>query len=272
MVALGVLVTARGVSSAPLDVGVHRTQPVENTRFDQRRRPPLCFAPDPDLMGHTRMSELYTVDVLNRGAQWVDFRVTQCHPDAGAFPESPGFALQLLLDQAYQFDEAYQRVPAGPLGEAVPVDDFYDAELAVERAKQFIDSVQVYKVVNAPFVEKDAHAWVDRKVLARGIARESDECGTCAARSSKSRRGCKRSTVVHRPFCSTCTAMPAEGSSVRAVARWQRTITPEMPDASPLTVRIDPVTAKYGSAAGSAENATAPSATEPARGAPATHK
>ncbi|MDP1828919.1 MAG: pentapeptide repeat-containing protein [Archangium sp.] len=121
------------------------------------------------------MSELYTVDVLNRGVQWVDLRVTQCHPDAGSFPESPGFALQLLLDQAYQFDDSYQRVPAGPLGEAVPVDDFYDAELAVERAKQFIDSVQIYKVINAPFVEKDAHAWVDRKVLARGIARDSEE-------------------------------------------------------------------------------------------------
>ena len=55
------------------------------------------------------MSDLWDIDILNRGKDWVDLKVTLHHPDAGPFPESPGFALQLLLIPAFGWDSSGNR-------------------------------------------------------------------------------------------------------------------------------------------------------------------
>ena len=107
------------------------------------------------------MSELWSIEVLNRGARWVDLVVSQVHPDSGGMPESKGFALGLLLDGGD--DDAPIREPFG--------DDWYDVEGQEERADEFIESVRVYQLRNAPFDEKAAHATVDRAVIARGLTK-----------------------------------------------------------------------------------------------------
>ena len=110
------------------------------------------------------MSSLWDVSILNRGAAWVDVQVTLEHPDAGPFPESPGFALQLLLVPAYGYDAAYQRRAKAPLGHEFGLDEYYDAELVSRRASDYIQSVCIYKTVNVPFVEKKGHAGIDKRV------------------------------------------------------------------------------------------------------------
>ncbi|MGC4119845.1 MAG: pentapeptide repeat-containing protein [Myxococcales bacterium] len=120
------------------------------------------------------MSEMYDVTVVNRGQTWVDLRVRQVHPDAGRVSESKGFALQLLLVEAYRFNESYDRVPNGPLGEAIGFDQSYDAETCDELAETYVKSSHAYKAVNVPFDEQASHAAVDQRVLARGIARDSE--------------------------------------------------------------------------------------------------
>ena len=119
------------------------------------------------------MSSLWDVEILNRGAKWVDLVVTLHHPDAGPFPESPGFALQLLLVPAYGYDESYNLQAKGPLGAEFSETEFYDAETVEERADKYISSVRIYKAVNVPFVEKTVHAGIDKRVLARGIKKKS---------------------------------------------------------------------------------------------------
>ncbi len=120
------------------------------------------------------MSEMYDVTVVNRGSTWVDLEVRQVHPDAGRVSESRGFALQLILVEAYRFDDQYHRVPNGPLGEAVEFDTSYDAEAVEEFADTYVKSSHAYHAVNVPFVEEAAHAAVDERVLARGIGKGSE--------------------------------------------------------------------------------------------------
>lgn len=121
------------------------------------------------------MSDLWDIDILNRGKDWVDLKVTLHHPDAGPFPESPGFALQLLLIPAFGWDSSGNRRAPSPLSSEFSEDNYYDAEECADRAKKFVRSVQVYKASNVPFVEKQVHAGVDKRVIERGIARDSDD-------------------------------------------------------------------------------------------------
>ncbi len=121
------------------------------------------------------MSDLWDVDILNRGQSWVDLKVTLHHPDAGPFPESPGFALQLLLIPAFGWDSSGNRRAPSPLSSEWSEDNYYDAEECSDRAKQFVRSVKIYRAVNVPFIEKQVHEGIDKRVLARGIARDSDD-------------------------------------------------------------------------------------------------
>lgn len=121
------------------------------------------------------MSEMHSVTILNRGKNWADLLLRQVHPDAGPFCAGEAYALALLLNEAYDFDESYNRRPSSPLGEQFAFDESYDPNKLANRARQFVKSVQVYKAVNLPFDERASHAAVDKRVLARGIARASDE-------------------------------------------------------------------------------------------------
>lgn len=121
------------------------------------------------------MSDMWSVEVVNRGERWVDLCVRQRHPDAGAMPEDKQFALSLLLNEAYGYDDKWQRRATSPLGEQFPIDRYWDAEVVAQRQDEFIESVRIYRQVNAPFNEKAAHAAVDRKVLEKGIERDGDD-------------------------------------------------------------------------------------------------
>lgn len=121
------------------------------------------------------MSELWDVEIINKGKNWVDFKVRLCHPDAGPFPEAKGFALLLLLEMAYEYDENHNYVPKCPLGGEFTSDQFYDAEYVAKRAEDYIASVQIYRIVNAPFNEEETHRLMDDQVLKQGINRIDPE-------------------------------------------------------------------------------------------------
>ena len=121
------------------------------------------------------MSDLWSIEVVNRGERWIDLRVTQRHPDAGAMPVDKQFVLSLLLDEAYGHDEKWRRIATSPLGEQFPVEAYWDAEVVMARQDEFIESVRLYRQVNAPFHEEAAHAAVDERVLRKNIPRDSDD-------------------------------------------------------------------------------------------------
>lgn len=121
------------------------------------------------------MSSLWDVSILNRGAAWVDLQVTLEHPDAGSFPASAGFALQLLLVPAYGFDASYNRLATAPLGQEFATDEYYDAERVSRRAHAYIKSVRIYKAAHVPFVERRVHADIDKRVLQQGIQKDSPD-------------------------------------------------------------------------------------------------
>lgn len=98
-----------------------------------------------------------------------------CHPNAGNFPEDPAFALLLLTTEAYGFDQDNERVPIGPLGNAVPYDDSFLPDAVSPRVREFIKKVVVYKAHNVPFDEDEVQANIENKVLADGIERDTDD-------------------------------------------------------------------------------------------------
>ena len=121
------------------------------------------------------MSSLWNVEIINKGKNWVDFKVRLIHPDAGSFPETKGFALLMLLQMAYEFDENYNYIPKCPLGEQFATDQFYDAEVVSERAGDYIESVQIYRIENAPFDEAEMHRLIDEQVSNQGFNRDDPE-------------------------------------------------------------------------------------------------
>lgn len=64
------------------------------------------------------MPALWKIEVLAKGADWVQVEVRQAHPDAGEFPTSRAFALRLLHEQAWKLDRDFKYKATGPLGEA----------------------------------------------------------------------------------------------------------------------------------------------------------
>lgn len=121
------------------------------------------------------MSSLWKVEIANKGNNWVDFRVRLIHPDAGPFPETKGFALLMLLQMAYKFDENYDYVPKCPLGREFTSDQFYDAEYVTERAEDYVESVQIYRIENSPFDETEMRRIVDEQVSGQGFNHNDPE-------------------------------------------------------------------------------------------------
>lgn len=111
------------------------------------------------------MPALWTVDVLNRGDVWVELRVQQQHPAAGAMPASKAFALRLLCEQAHGVGG----------GEALPSAVALREGALREHVDRFVASAQVHRLVNAPFSEAAARAAIDARVEARGIERDDIE-------------------------------------------------------------------------------------------------
>ena len=121
------------------------------------------------------MSSMWNVSVINKGKDWVDLEVVLAHPDAGGFPDDPVFALCLLTNEAYKFNDEYKREPACSLGRAIEHDKSYQPFDVAPRVHEFVKSLVVYEVMRIPFDEDDAHAKVDEEVLAMGVEKDSKE-------------------------------------------------------------------------------------------------
>ncbi|MFN8286723.1 MAG: pentapeptide repeat-containing protein [Chitinophagales bacterium] len=121
------------------------------------------------------MSSLWNVSVINKGKDWVDLAVSLDHPDAGAFPEDPTFALCLLTQEAYGFDSKYNYIPTSALGEQIPHDRSYQPHDLEERVKEFIVKTTIYETQNCPFDEYEAHRRTDEEVVALGFTKDSQE-------------------------------------------------------------------------------------------------
>jgi hypothetical protein len=89
------------------------------------------------------MSELFKVDVAELSGTHIKLNLETVHPHAGPFGTDDVFALRLLHNQAFDFDEHLNYEATSPLGEAVTYDQQEDTEWARENASRFIASVKV---------------------------------------------------------------------------------------------------------------------------------
>lgn len=53
------------------------------------------------------MSTLWKITVMEKKDDYIDLLAKFSHPDAGPFPQDKNFALQLLINEAYGFDEKF---------------------------------------------------------------------------------------------------------------------------------------------------------------------
>jgi hypothetical protein len=87
------------------------------------------------------MSALWNVKVLETGKDWVTVEVRQAHPDAGPFPESPGFALRLLHEQAWELDASGAYKATSPLGKASDSKQVHDEGWIAANAGRFVAAI-----------------------------------------------------------------------------------------------------------------------------------
>lgn len=112
--------------------------------------------------------------VMQKKNDYIDLLVKFDHPDAGPFPEDKNFALQLLLHEAYGYDENFKRIPNCPLGQAIS-DDIYLPEDLEELIDTYIKDTIIYEAQNLPWDESEAHEKMDDLCEKDGIERDSDD-------------------------------------------------------------------------------------------------
>ena len=89
------------------------------------------------------MSTLWNVEVLELEGATVKLRIVCAHPDAGRFKADKVFALRVLHEPSTEFDDDFQTVGVGPLGDAVDDDRLLSESWAEEHAPEYIASVKV---------------------------------------------------------------------------------------------------------------------------------
>ena len=87
------------------------------------------------------MSALWKVVVLETGKDWVTVEVRQAHPDAGPFPESRGFALRLLHEQAWELDSSGAYKATSALGKAGDSKQVHDEAWIAANAGKLISAI-----------------------------------------------------------------------------------------------------------------------------------
>jgi hypothetical protein len=120
------------------------------------------------------MSSMWNVKVLNKGSKWIDLYVEFAHPDAGDFPENNTFALQLLTQAAYGFDDNYNYIAESPLGEAIPHEQSYQPFDLEPRVSEFVEKTVIYEARNLPWDESAAHEKMDELCKAEGLSPEDN--------------------------------------------------------------------------------------------------
>jgi hypothetical protein len=87
------------------------------------------------------MSALWNINVLETGKDWAILEVRQAHPDAGPFPESRGFALRLLHEQAWELDSSGAYKATSPLGKACDSKQVLDESWIAANAGRLIAAI-----------------------------------------------------------------------------------------------------------------------------------
>jgi hypothetical protein len=115
------------------------------------------------------MSALWKAEVLTRQPEVVEVRVHQIHPDSGVFERGKVFALRLIYDEAFGYGPGLTREIRGPLGEAISLEQTFDAAFMAANADRFVRGVEVRDVSGPPLDLDAARAQVDREVASTGI-------------------------------------------------------------------------------------------------------
>lgn len=118
------------------------------------------------------MSSMWNVKVINKGSKWIDLYVEFAHPDAGDFPENRTFALQLLTQKAYGFDDNYNYIAESPLAEMIPHDQSYQPFDLEARVNEFVEKTVVYEAKNLPWDESAAHDKMDTLCKTDGLSKD----------------------------------------------------------------------------------------------------
>lgn len=87
------------------------------------------------------MPGLWQARVIDLAGDTARIEVRQAHPDAGAFPDSHAFALRLLHEQAWSFDDSFSYRGDAPLGENVDNKQVYDEAWLAANVHRFIAGV-----------------------------------------------------------------------------------------------------------------------------------
>ena len=106
------------------------------------------------------MSRLWQVRVLDIDNNRARVEVRQAHPDAGRFPTTREFALRLLHEQAWDYDDQFEYRALGALGEACTSKQTLDETWLAGHIDQLIDSVAIEETTGEPLDEDRALAQV----------------------------------------------------------------------------------------------------------------
>lgn len=120
------------------------------------------------------MSALWDVEVLRLEGQNVRLLVRVIHPDSGDFPDTKEFALRLLYDESFEYGAGPGRVPRGPLGRALSVDEVSDRAFLARNVGRFVLSAAVVGRRNAPLDLEKTRRSIDDELLARGLRPEDE--------------------------------------------------------------------------------------------------
>jgi hypothetical protein len=116
------------------------------------------------------MSALWDVEVIRIEDRKVDLLVGFRHPDAGPFSTAPQFALRLLYDQAWKYDDQFRSIAAGELAETISPAEIEDDNWLTNNVQNYIVSVTLSDVKRVPFDEEVTQELINQQVQTQGIS------------------------------------------------------------------------------------------------------
>ncbi len=120
------------------------------------------------------MSELWLAKIQKKEGNKVEIKISPTHPDAGNFPLNKEFLMLFLTQEAYQFDDNFNRIPASPLGELIPFDSSYFPDSVAPYIDQVVEEVSLIEKQNVPWDMDKLIAEFEGELRAQGIEEGSD--------------------------------------------------------------------------------------------------
>lgn len=111
------------------------------------------------------MATLWKAKVLALEENQVRLQIRQVHPDAGPFASTRQFALRLLHEQALGFNEDFQNVALGPLGDAISEDQVYDEDWMGGEAKNYVPEVSLIESSGPALSEPEVMNMLLKKIF-----------------------------------------------------------------------------------------------------------